>query len=173
MERVTGIGGIFLEAKDPHALDPQNLCDPQTSPAGRSRDPHISRSVLRSVLTNNEAVVANNLASLLSNHRSDEASIAQAQALAVVLRNSTLPHFNDTLGWLSYLRGDYNTAVRLLEQAAETLPNLPEVRYHLGMSHRKGGDEPKALEHFRRADELEKGPGWLKDRIRAALKEGV
>ena len=70
-------------AKDPHALDPQNLCDPQTSPAGRSRDPHISRSVLRSVLTNNEAVVANNLAQL-AHHQADVSIAADTAAYSAV-----------------------------------------------------------------------------------------
>ena len=32
-------------------MDPVNLCDPSTSAAGQNRDPHVSRSVLRSVLT--------------------------------------------------------------------------------------------------------------------------
>jgi tetratricopeptide (TPR) repeat protein len=118
-------------------------------------------------------IVANNLASLLANHRSDEASLEKAQQLGVVLRNSTLPHFNDTLGWLSYLRGDYNSAAQLLEKAAEALPNLAEVRYHLGLSYRKGSNEAKAREELQRADALEKDQTWLKERIQAALKDGA
>jgi serine phosphatase RsbU (regulator of sigma subunit) len=70
-------------AKDPQAMDPVNLCDPQTSAAGQARDPHVSRSVLRSVVTNNEAVVANNLAQL-SSHQADVSIAADTAAYSAV-----------------------------------------------------------------------------------------
>ena len=69
--------------KDPQALDPVNLCDPQTSAAGQNRDPHVSRSVLRSVVTNNEAVVANNLAQL-EHHQADVSIAADTAAYSAV-----------------------------------------------------------------------------------------
>jgi serine phosphatase RsbU (regulator of sigma subunit) len=70
-------------SKDPQALDPVNLCDPEASPAGQSRDPHVSRSVLRSVVMNNEAVVANNLAQL-AHHQADVSIAADTAAYSAV-----------------------------------------------------------------------------------------
>ena len=61
-------------------------------------------------------------------------------AFALLLKNSDVPHFKDTLGWVSYQRQDYRTALPLLEDAAKALPNLPIVRYHLGMAY--CGDRP-------------------------------
>ena len=67
-------------------------------------------------------IVANNLASLLSDHRTDKASLERAYSLATMLRKSPVPSFKDTLGWIHYLRGDYKNAAALLEEAAAALP---------------------------------------------------
>ena len=80
-------------------------------------------------------IVANNLASLLLDHRTDKASLKKAQSLAAVLRKSQIPQFKDTLGWASYHQGDYRTAVSLSEEAAAALPDQAAVRYHLGMGY--------------------------------------
>jgi serine phosphatase RsbU (regulator of sigma subunit) len=68
---------------DPQALDPKNLADPIVSAAGQHRDPHVSKSVLRSVLANNEAVVANNMAQLAS-HQADVSIAGDTAAYSAV-----------------------------------------------------------------------------------------
>src|SRR5262249_45392577 len=68
-------------------------------------------------------IAANNLASLLADHRTDKASLDRADALAAMLKNSQLPQFKDTLGWIRYQRQDYRAALPLLEDAAKALPN--------------------------------------------------
>ena len=52
-------------------------------------------------------IIANNLASLLADHRTDKASLERAGTLAAVLKNSDIPQFKDTLGWVTYQRQDY------------------------------------------------------------------
>jgi tetratricopeptide (TPR) repeat protein len=116
-------------------------------------------------------IVANNLASLLSDYRSDKASLDRAQALGAILRKSNIPHFKDTVGWLSYQQGDYRTAVAVLEEAAEALPDMAEVRYHLGMSYLKAGQVEKGQEQLRKAAELAEGRTDLKNKIAAALRD--
>ena len=118
----------------------------------------------------NALIVVNNLASLLSEHRSDHNGLERAQALGVMLRSSGVPAFKDTLGWLSYQRGDYLTATKLLEEAVEAMPRQVMVRYHLGMSYLKFGQAEKAREQLQNAAELNKSDGVLAERIRAALK---
>jgi tetratricopeptide (TPR) repeat protein len=115
-------------------------------------------------------IAANNLASLLSDHREDNASLDRAQALGAVLRKSNIPQFKDTLGWLSYKRGDLRTATTLLEEAAEALPTAPVVRYHLGMAYLKAGRAEKAQEHLKKAAELAKGEASLTEKIETALR---
>ena len=81
------LGGWWAYAlrvnRDPGSLDPVNLCDPENSAAGRGRDPHVSKSVLRSVLSSGEAVVANNLAQLAS-HQADVSIAADTAAFSAV-----------------------------------------------------------------------------------------
>jgi len=70
-------------ARDAANLDPVNLTDPEQSAAGQGRDPHVSKSVLRSVLSNDDAVVANNLAQLAS-HQADVSIAADTAAFSAV-----------------------------------------------------------------------------------------
>ena len=103
-------------------------------------------------------VAANNLASLLSDHRNDKASLEKAQTLAASLRETQIPQFKDTLGWISYRRDDYVNAVSLLEKAVVALPDVPLVRYHLAMSYIAVGQTAKALEQLRVALSLDPNP---------------
>ena len=115
-------------------------------------------------------IVANNLASLLLDRRTDKASLKRAQSLAAVLRKSQIPQFKDTLGWLSYLQGDYKTAVSLSEEAAAALPDQAAVRYHLGMGYISTNQLDKGSEQLKKA--LELGPNnELAEAIRNALKK--
>lgn len=103
-------------------------------------------------------IVINNLASLLVDYRQDQASLDRAGQLARTLESVDVPQFRDTLGWVAYRRGDYRTAVSLLEDAAEKLPNLPLVRYHLAMTYAALNRKAEAKEQL--------------DKVAAALKDG-
>jgi len=84
---------------------------------------------------NTSEVIANNLASLLSEHRNDQESQDRAFAVAKRLRASEVPAFQDTYGWLLYKRGEYERAVVYFTKAAEGgLDGHPLVQYHLGMT---------------------------------------
>jgi tetratricopeptide (TPR) repeat protein len=115
-------------------------------------------------------IVANNLASLLADRRTDKASLEKANSLAVLLTKSQVPQFADTVGWINYRRGDYTVAVSLLENAVAKLPNLPLVRYHLGMGYLATGQDAKASEQFKKARELAPNDADLNAKIAAALK---
>ena len=96
-------------------------------------------------------IAANNLASLLVDHRSDKASIERAQVLVKDLRQSPVAQFKDTIGWVSYKAGDYKAAIPALQGAVEALPDLAVIRYHLGMSYLASGQNGKAAEEFKTA----------------------
>lgn len=115
-------------------------------------------------------VVANNLASLLSEHRRDKESLDRAFSLAVNLRSAQTPHFKDTLGWIYYLRGDYKNALPLLVEAAVALPNNPLVRYHLGMAYIASEQVAKGSEELKRARDLEP-IGDVGSKIQVALEK--
>lgn len=115
-------------------------------------------------------IAANNLASLLLDHRTDGASLKKAQSLAAFLRKSDIPQFKDTLGWASYQQGDYRTAISLSEEASAALPDQAAVRYHLGMSYMATGELSKASEQLKKALELASNTP-LTEQIRSALKK--
>jgi predicted Zn-dependent protease len=79
-------------------------------------------------------VVANNLASLLTSQRSDAASVDQAFKIALRLRGSNVPAFQDTYGWIAYRRGDFAEALTALEPAARAMTQDPAVQMHLGLT---------------------------------------
>ena len=115
-------------------------------------------------------IAVNNLASLLLDHRTDNASLKKAQTLAAFLRKSDVPQFKDTLGWAYYQQGDYRTAVSLAEEASAALPDQAAVRYHLGMSYIATGQLSKASEQLKKALELASSTA-LAEPIREALKK--
>ena len=116
-------------------------------------------------------IVANNLASLLSDHRTDKASLDRANSLALLLKNSQVPQFKDTIGWIDYRQGDFNGATALLETAATELPRVPMIHYHLGMTYLATGQDAKATEEFNKARQLAPYDVDLKNKIDAALKD--
>ena len=112
-------------------------------------------------------IVVNNLASLLADHRSDKASLDRAYSLALALRQSNIPSFKDTLGWIYHLRGEHKNAIPLLEEAAAALPNSAVVQYHLGMSYLAIGQAAKAAELLAKARKLS-SDSELQKKIEAA-----
>lgn len=78
----------------------------------------------------NADLVANNLASLLCEHRLDRASYERARDLALRFRESSRPEFQDTLGWAYYRLDQHDEALSLLQQAARALPNNASIVYH-------------------------------------------
>lgn len=99
-------------------------------------------------------IVANNLASLLSEHRSDPASLKRAYELAQRLQRAEFAYFKDTLGWASYKVGKFAEAVPLFESATAQMPNVPVFHYHLGMAYLARGDKDLARKELQKTLEL-------------------
>jgi tetratricopeptide (TPR) repeat protein len=94
---------------------------------------------------------ANNLAMLLANHRSDAASLERAATLAEQFKDSPNAAFLDTYGWVLFRRGKYAEAVAVLQKAADQVPEVAELRYHLGMAQYKAGMREQARANLKRA----------------------
>jgi len=118
----------------------------------------------------NSPLAANNLASLLIDNRSDKASLDRAATLADVLKASSVPQFQDTVGWLQFKRGNTADATRILEDVAKQASSLAVVHYHLGMSYAAAGQATQAAEQFKTALNLEPDGTDLKEKIHAAMK---
>ncbi len=96
----------------------------------------------------NMDIVVNNLASLLSEYRTDAESMARAEELAKRFRQSSVPHFKDTLGWIYYKVGDIQSATSILQDVVEQMPTNVIFRYHLGMSYMAGDRDAAAAREF-------------------------
>lgn len=115
-------------------------------------------------------LIVNNLASLLIEHRSDDpASVERAGRIALRLRDSTVPEFQDTYGWVRYLQGDYADALRSLLPAAEARPDNGTIRYHAGMALLKAGQTESARGHLVAALDLDATHVWA-EAARMALE---
>ena len=102
----------------------------------------------------NSVIIANNLASLLATHRSDEASLERAANVARRLRDANVPAFQDTWGWIAFRQGDAELALAPLESAAAGLPRDALVQYHLGRTYEALGRTDAAIAQFVKAVEL-------------------
>ncbi len=95
-------------------------------------------------------LAVNNLAMLLV-EKGGEENLRRAAGLAERFRNSKIPHFKDTLGWIHVLRAQHDQAVPLLREAADGLPDTGEVQYHLGVAYFRAGEADLARQTLKRA----------------------
>ena len=118
-------------------------------------------------------IIANNLASLISAHRDDAASLERATAIARRLRGAEVPAFQDTYGWIQYRRGNYEEALEYLEPAAAGLAGDALVQYHLGMTYLALDRHEEARETLTRALQIagEDNPLPQFTRAREVLEE--
>jgi tetratricopeptide (TPR) repeat protein len=86
---------------------------------------------------------ANNLAWIYAEHGGDKEKALQLAQMAKE-RAPDDPRISDTLGWILYKRGIYQSALSLLKESATKLPDNPQVQYHLGMVYAQLGDKDKA-----------------------------
>lgn len=112
-------------------------------------------------------VVANNLASLISTYKDDEASLERAWIVARRFSEAEVPALQDTYGWILHRRGDSAGALPYLEAAAKGLAEEALVQYHLAQAYLAVGEKDKALAQFRRAAELA-GPADTRPQIETA-----
>ena len=87
----------------------------------------------------NDLIVANNLASLLS-ERNDEGSLKRAAAVAAALKDAQNPYFVDTYGWAVYRAGDKAAGLAALQKAAAAAPSVVDIRYHYGVALMETGE---------------------------------
>ena len=114
-------------------------------------------------------ILYNNLASLLSDYRSDAASLENASQLTKRLQSLDVPQFKDTVGWVAYRNGDFRTALLNLEAAAEKLPTLAIAQYHLAMTYAALKRNADARAQFAKTEGLAGGDDALKEKIKAAV----
>ncbi len=93
----------------------------------------------------NSEIVVNNLASLIADEAVDKEGLRRAYTLAKRFRSTKVPYFKDTLGWIHYRLGEYELAIPLLKEAAEQLPALPILQYHLGMAYKADNNKAEAM----------------------------
>ena len=96
------------------------------------------------------APAANNLAYLLSiqDKNIDEALEFARKAKEQLPEE---PSVMDTLGWVYYKKGLYDSAISEFEDSLEKLPDNPTVNYHLGMAYYQKGDKTRAKEQLEKA----------------------
>jgi tetratricopeptide (TPR) repeat protein len=105
-------------------------------------------------LDSDNLIVANNLASLMTGTGTDADTIEDAYRIAKRLRLSPVPPYQDTYGWIAYLRGDYEEAVKSLEPAAAALSEDPLVQYHLATVYVALEQNEEAIIQFQKVTEL-------------------
>jgi Flp pilus assembly protein TadD len=97
--------------------------------------------------------IVNNLAVLLLDVRTDEASYARALKLAGRFAAGPRHPFNlGVLGWAYYRNGQFGNAVQFLERAVAASPvEVTQLRYYLGMAYLKAGNAVRARQELQAA----------------------
>lgn len=81
--------------------------------------------------------------------------------------------FIDSLGWLNFKKGDYKAALTELLRAKDLIKELQpedaEIVDHIAQTYWKLGEKDKAIEHFKKASELDPTNEKIKERLDEAL----
>jgi predicted Zn-dependent protease len=96
-------------------------------------------------------VATNNLASLLLDTRTDQASVDRALQLAGRFKSSANLAYLDTYGWAGVRAGHLDEGVAALRQVVDKAPNVPVFQYHLGAGLKRKGDSQSAISLLRKA----------------------
>ena len=97
-------------------------------------------------------LVANNLASLLSDHRADDPeALRRAYVIAGRLETTASPEWRDTYAWTRHLMGEHARARAVIEPVVKARPDNPWIRYHAGMIHLALKEMDAARDHLEAA----------------------
>ncbi len=170
-EDIPAATAVLSEALEANPKDP-SLLWLKASELERDRDIDGAIAIYEELYAadSSSAVIANNLASLITAYREDEESLSRAFTIARRLRGSEVPAFQDTYGWIALRRGDALGAIRYLEPAAEGLPGDALVQYHLAVAYATAQRHAQALKQFRIALEVA-GPDDPRPQFDAARAE--
>jgi len=107
-------------------------------------------------------IAANNLAFLMvETGQNLDVALSLAQIARRGMPNS--PSSADTLAWIYYQKGNYNSARDLLEEAIKAAPNDAAIHYHLGMTYAKLSNSTDAVTHLKKAAALAPNTQTAKD----------
>jgi len=96
------------------------------------------------------APAANNLAYILVEQDKDlNEALDFARTAREKLPND--PYVIDTMGWVYYKKGLYDSAIGEFTECLAKLPENPSVNYHLGMAYYKKGDPEQARTYLEKA----------------------
>jgi cellulose synthase operon protein C len=115
-------------------------------------------------------VVINNYVSLISDSTADDATMKRAAELGAVLRESPIPEFQETYGWLLVRTGNIKEGLSILERAIEKLAANSGAQYHLGLAYAQAKNTEASRKHLQIAFELAKDPE-MKNRIQKSISE--
>ncbi|MEI8298021.1 MAG: tetratricopeptide repeat protein [Pseudomonadota bacterium] len=101
--------------------------------------------------SSDSAALANNLAMLLVNHRTDGPSLKRAAQLTAGFASAPNPQLLDTYGWVRYRNGDVAVALAALEKAGAAAPKAAIVKYHLGVVQDAAGQQQQAIASLKAA----------------------
>ncbi|GGA79321.1 hypothetical protein GCM10011507_33210 [Edaphobacter acidisoli] len=100
-----------------------------------------------------QAMANNNLANLMiETGQNLDVALSYAQAARRALPTS--PNTADTLAWVYYQKGNYESARDLLEDATKNEPNDATIHYHLGMTYAKLSRSSDATAELKKAESL-------------------
>jgi tetratricopeptide (TPR) repeat protein len=89
---------------------------------------------------------------MVENGQNVDAALTLAQSARRSLPDS--PSTADTLAWVYYHKGTYESARDLLEDALKTEPNDASIHYHLGLTYAKLGKKSDAQTELKKAASL-------------------
>lgn len=118
----------------------------------------------------NAVVAVNNLVSVASDNVKDPEKLKYFAELAKPLKDSPIPQFRESYGWMLVQMGDVKTGVNILQQTIGKLDKYGAAHYHLGLAYMKNNNLADADRELQKAINLETDP-YIMEKIVKAISE--
>jgi tetratricopeptide (TPR) repeat protein len=144
--------------KDPQALSILGMLEEATGDQAKAMEYYKTALSIQP----EQATAANNLAYLMvENNQNLDVALTLAQTARRGMPNSS--DTSDTLAWVYFHKGAYESARTLLEDSLKTDPNNATIHYHLGMTYSRLNKKADAEMHLNKAISLAPNTQTMKD----------
>ena len=117
-------------------------------------------------------VAKNNLANILIDYKSDDASLKKAFEISREFKNSEVPQLQDTHAWAAIKAGgDIDAAISTLKRILRKDEKTPEYNYHLGEAYFKKGGTTQATHYLKQAVKYGESDSLIIALAKARLQE--
>ena len=165
-ERIEEAERFLIRADGLRPEDRRTMLELTTLYEGQERFDEALEIIVRLYEQDPEDATINNYYGYLLAEKGERLEFAEQLMDKALGKEPENGYFLDSLAWIRYKKGDFESALEILKEALEHAGDDPVIWEHLGRTYEKLGREGEALEAYERSLSIEPGKEELLERVR-------